>query len=283
MNRPARNEKQPNSESSRIQSKSISLVGARDAGTSRLRINDDSYHSETLRPIVCLAFTVPLLMFYEIGAIYSDHRAGRSGLDEWLHWLLSNIGIGQLVVLPILTVAILLSWHHRLEDGWKIRPTVLAGMVIESTGLGLILYWAASALFQAFESSQLMETADHLHRLSIMSEGVSENWWANTVAYIGCGVYEELVFRLILLTMVIKIGSHYFDRQHAVQVIGMLATSILFAGLHYNVFNPAGVDFEFQGFAFRFLASMVFCVLFLFRGFGIAVGAHVTYDVLTQL
>jgi hypothetical protein len=30
---------------------------------------------------------------------------------------------------------------------------------------------------------------------------------------------------------------------------------------------------------FRFAAGMLFCVVFLFRGFGIAVGTHALYDV----
>ena len=56
-----------------------------------------------------------------------------------------------------------------------------------------------------------------------------------------------------------------------------------FAVLHYDLINPAGAPLNIYGFLFRFSASVIFCLLFLFRGFGIAVGTHVIYDVMTQL
>jgi hypothetical protein len=62
--------------------------------------------------------------------------------------------------------------------------------------------------------------------------------------------------------------------------IGM--TSLLFAAAHYDWLNPAAAAFEWPGFMVRFLASVFFALVFLFRGFGIAVGTHVAYDVLTH-
>jgi membrane protease YdiL (CAAX protease family) len=108
-------------------------------------------------------------------------------------------------------------------------------------------------------------------------------WWATLVGLVGSGIYEELVFRIILLVPIVYwTGRLIVDRRFAT-VLGVILISLLFAALHYNVFNPAGSQFELSSFVFRFVASVVFCILFLFRGFGIAVGAHVAYDVLTQI
>ena len=234
------------------------------------------YQLETRRPIVCLAFVVPLLMFYETAVIFTDQQGARSGLDEWLHLLLNSIGIGQLVILPLVTIAILLAWHHRLNDCWRISPIVLLGMVAESVGLGLILFFGAHAIDQA----QDIET---VQRLAIECHNLNAGMWAKTIAYIGTGVYEELVFRLILLSALIELGRRTLGSIHAVQVASILITSLLFALLHYDFCNPAGPAFDVNGFVFRFLASLIFCVLFLFRGFGVAVGTHAIYDVLTQI
>ena len=71
--------------------------------------------------------------------------------------------------------------------------------------------------------------------------------------------------------------------RHLGTLCGILVVSVLFAAVHYNILNPAGAEFELSSFLFRLAASIVFCVLFLFRGFGIAVGTHVAFDLLTQI
>ena len=65
--------------------------------------------------------------------------------------------------------------------------------------------------------------------------------------------------------------------------LAVLVCSTVFALLHYDVINPAGTPFDWPSFFIRFLASVFFCVVFLTRGFGVAVGTHAAYDVLTQI
>lgn len=231
------------------------------------------YYDETRRPIVCLAFVFPLLIFYEIGSILLGHESFRSGIDQWLHQALHQLGFGQLVILPLVAMAVMIVWHHRDQDHWRIRGSVLAGMLTEAIGLGLILFCAASAISMlAFGPAVAVET--------LVS---TTQWWATVVGLVGSGIYEELVFRIILLVPVIYCASRLIADRRWATVAGVILISLLFAAVHYNMFNPAGSQFELSSFAFRFVASIVFCVLFLFRGFAIAVGAHVAYDVFTQV
>ena len=264
----------------------------------------ETYSTESRRPIVCLLFVLPLVIFYEIGSIFLGRESLRSGIDQWIHQILSQLGIGQLVVLPILTIGLMVYWHHRINDHWKINPRCILGMLGEAIGLGLILFWAASA-------TDLLghESANIGARFG--SEIASGSALLSTiVAHVGSGIYEEVIFRVLLLVPIIHwIGSllgapkngeifgktmpHIVPQESAkartdskwkiATVIGIVLVSLLFAAVHYNFFNPAGNQFELSSFVFRFAASIVFCVLFLFRGFGIAVGAHVAYDVLMQL
>jgi hypothetical protein len=241
-------------------------------------LRGNHYQLETKRPIVCLAFILPLLFAYEIGSILLDRRGGKSGIDLWLQWVLDNAGIGQLVILPILTVGILITWHHRINDRWQIRPWVLVGMVIESAGLGFILFFAAKAVGQVAVAGN--------HGSLVLSTGCFKSdwdWWTGTIRYIGCGVYEELLFRLLLLNGMIILGQQFLQLGRIGTPMGIVFSSLVFASLHYQLVNPVGAEFDSVSFAFRIAASTVFCILYLFRGFGIAAGAHVTYDILTQL
>jgi len=239
------------------------------------------YQSETQRPLVCLAFILPLLLFYEIGSIFLSDAGTfsasplRSGVDQWFHQFLQQFGFGQLVLLPLVTVGVILAWHHRVNDHWRIRPVVLMGMLTEAVGLGLILFCAANSLNLLFGGAAPAGQA---------SAGLSVGWWANNVVgCVGSGIYEELIFRVVLLVPAIHWLSRAFKDRKLAVVVGVGLVSLVFASMHYNVFNPAGNQFELSSFMFRFSASIVFCALFLYRGFGIAVGAHVAYDVLTQI
>ncbi len=238
------------------------------------------YHFETQRPLVCLAFVLPLLAFYEIGSIFLGDDATylanalRSGIDQWFHQPLAQLGFGQLVLLPLVTVGVILAWHHRVNDHWRIRPMVLLGMLGEAAGLGLILFCAANSLNLLFGGAAPAAQA---------GLDLSTGWWANAVSYVGSGIYEELIFRIILLVPAIYWLNKVFDAPKLAVSTGVIAVSLIFASMHYSVFNPAGNQFELSSFMFRFGASIIFCALFLCRGFGIAVGTHVAYDVLTQV
>jgi membrane protease YdiL (CAAX protease family) len=57
-----------------------------------------------------------------------------------------------------------------------------------------------------------------------------------------------------------------------------IAAALLFAAAHHV--GDGGEPMVPLRFAFRTLAGLFFTCLYVFRGFGIAVGAHAAYDVL---
>lgn len=229
------------------------------------------YEQESKRPITCLAFVLPLLMCYEIGLLIFGNEAVRTGVDHWLHAGMSLFGMGQVVVLPLITIAVLIAGHHHKEDHWRVKPSVLFGMLIETTGLGLILFWAANAIVSAAGGNT-----------GVMTNTTTNSAWPVLVAYVGSGIYEELIFRVLLLVPVMIWARNIIHQKQVATIVAVIVVSLFFAVAHYNLINPSGNEFELSSFLFRFFASIVFCVLFLFRGFGIAVGAHVAYDLWTQ-
>jgi membrane protease YdiL (CAAX protease family) len=55
-------------------------------------------------------------------------------------------------------------------------------------------------------------------------------------------------------------------------------SALLFSTAHH--IGPVGEPFHGYVFVFRTLAGVFFAVVYQYRGFGIAVGAHAFYDIL---
>ena len=89
------------------------------------------YWRQSRRPLVSLAFVLPLLLIYEAGVILLGTTAVRNGADVWLRQMLDVFGFGQYFLLPALTIGLLLAWHHVSCDRWQLAPWVLYVMFAE--------------------------------------------------------------------------------------------------------------------------------------------------------
>ena len=63
--------------------------------------------------------------------------------------------------------------------------------------------------------------------------------------------------------------------------VAVLTTSLAFSLAHYV--GPAAEAFDLFTFTFRTIAGAFFAVLFVTRGFGVAVGTHAAYDLLVGI
>lgn len=216
-----------------------------------------------------------------MGVIFSGNEAIRNGVDVGLKWLLGAMGIGHLLLLPILTVVLLMIMHHARNDRFGFHPSTLTGMMLESIGLGLILLFAAKGhhlWFRQFSNDLFLLIPGTLD-----SGDAGMTSWERVVSFCGAGLYEELVFRLVLLSGLV-LGLRRLGVRHLhAAIASVVLTSLLFAAAHYDLINPAGSAFELPTFAVRMLASLFFCIVYLLRGFGIAVGTHIAYDICAQV
>ena len=101
---------------------------------------------------------------------------------------------------------------------------------------------------------------------------------ARVIGFCGAGLYEEVLFRLLLLPAVAFVLERLGASASAAAAWAILLTSGLFSLAHYV--GPLGDTFDLYGFVFRALAGGFFAVLFLARGFGIVAGTHAAYDIL---
>ncbi len=236
------------------------------------------YWQQSRRPLTCLAFIAPLLVLYEAGVIWLGAQAMRNGADVWLRQLLDLLGFGQYFLLPVLTIGILLGWHHTTGQPWRVVPGVLYAMFAECLLLALALVVIAR-LQGSLLSMFLPAQCDWPVSASILSGAL--HGAGKLVAFFGAGIYEEVLFRLTLLPLAawgLKLAG-CTPRQALVGAV--LITSVLFSAAHY--IGPHGQPLELSTFLFRFVAGAFFAVLFVYRGFGIAAGSHAFYDILVGL
>jgi membrane protease YdiL (CAAX protease family) len=246
------------------------------------------YWSRPRHPWSCVLFVVPLLAIYEVGL----HFLGplpvatlRNGADVWLRSGLAAAGIAPAYGSPVLLVLILLAWTLFYREPRPDDPiSVWIGMTVESVVLAGVLYGASQALWPFLDSvSGALEGRNAtVPALSFASEGrVPDPRVASLVRYLGAGIYEETLFRLLLLSALLAAFNLGELPRRWGLALAALASALLFAGAH-NL-GPNGETFQGSLFLFRTLAGLFFAWVYCVRGFGIAVGAHAGYDALCML
>jgi hypothetical protein len=223
----------------------------------------ENYWVQSRRPVVSLVFILPFMVIYEMGVVLGGVK---NGADAWIRQFFDLLGFSQHLVLPLFTICLLLAWHYLTHEPWRFSLGVLSPMAAECLLLAICLQVGL-----VFQRSLLLTVA------AAAEPGII----AKMVGYLGAGIYEELLFRLILFSAVLWIIRRFWPKQIPSMVLAMLVSSLIFATAHYV--GPAGDTFQGFSFLFRFVAGVFFAILFVYRGFGIAAGAHATYDILAGL
>ncbi len=232
----------------------------------------ESYFAQSRRPLAALAFVTPLVVLYELGtwALHLD-PSGRSETRivafSWVRGAFEVLGATGAFVAPAATIALLLGWHLFSRQPTRLRPSVPLAMVAESVLLAiplLILAVAVAAVAQ---------------RLMPLAAGDLERVGGLAILGIGAGVYEELVFRLIGMTLLHSLlRSVCGVSQRGALATALIVTSLAFALYHH--LPVGGEPLAWPAVVFRTLAGLWLGLVFAARGFGIAAGSHAAYDVL---
>lgn len=212
----------------------------------------------------------PLILAYEVSMAltYAALPIQRRDLAaaQLLHWFFSLFGASWAYLPGALLVIVLIAWHVKLRLPWKIRGQALIGMAGESLLLAIPLIGLNWFLARVGEGNMLQA-------------GVP---WENLLLSIGAGIYEELVFRLIVIQFLIFVFNDVLRLKQSVGVaLAVILSSLFFAVSHHG---PIGSDPWNAGrFAFRAAAGAYLAAVYVLRGFGLAVGTHVVYDVIAFL
>lgn len=229
-----------------------------------------SYWSDTHTPLYSFIFTIPLFIIYEIGILSisaSSMPLLRNGADVLMRQILGIFGIyGMYGFSGSFLVGFLVTF---LRQKNKLKSTEIRGEYLLKM-LGESLLW--SVLLWAFLST--------LPTL-LMSNG-KVFLFQQIVLAVGAGIYEEFVFRVILITILAKILKLIFQWNNSAQKTG----AVIIAAIMFSLFHFLG-DFgdppDLRLFIIRFSAGLFLGVIYIFRGFGIAAYTHSIYDLLIMV
>lgn len=260
----------------RLRSRCVPNSASRSQLDKSLAAGEWNYWRESSLPCVAILFLLPLIAAYELAAssVPADFR---NPADVWMRDGLFAIGLRHPLSLPAMLLAGLAIWQWLGRHPLRCRATTCLGIVAESLAVAAVLIIVGQAVCLS------------------TSSGAAHSVWGATASFVGTGVYEEVLFRLLLLPATFGLLRLCRVPVKTSWGLAIAANAILFATAHYltpgtDAFTLSGLNDAVSGVAndpsqwfgwlFRCAAGVAFCVLFIHRGLAVAVGSHVCYDLL---
>ncbi len=243
-----------------------------------LPIGQRGYFGLSSEPLHILVFLLPIIVFYELGTmgIIGTGISSKLEAQELLVRFFDLFGVLGLHLPAIVLVLILLVQQILSRASWKIVPIVPLAMIAESAFLTFPLIILAIILEPQTQSAVMMLAAS----VSDTNAITPDNFWEGLYLATGAGLYEEMLFRLVLITMLHFVITDVLNfKDKTGKIAAVIISAIAFAWLHDAVYaTSTGLNLRLA--VFYILAGGYFGALFLMRGFGIAVGVHLMYDLL---
>jgi drug/metabolite transporter (DMT)-like permease len=234
-----------------------------------------AYWQAAREPRYSLLFALPLLLLYEgLSFLLSGSAmAGvRNGADVLLKTLFVTVGGGRglaLFSLILVGAGAWLVWRDRKRNAGPLRRGYFGVMLAESVVYAMLLGTVVSTLTSILLAPPLSAVqGGQPVRLALP---------AQMVLSLGAGLYEELVFRVLLVSVLIWLGRTLGWRRWVAVSVAVVGSAVIFSGFHYV--GPLGDTFALGSFTFRAIAGLVLSGLYVARGFGITAWSHALYDV----
>ncbi len=225
------------------------------------------YWNNTRSPLYSFLFTVPLFIIYEIGILLSSSKdmiSMRNGADALMRQILSTLGMNGFYWMGgvfFIGFIIVYLFQKQYWNDIEIIGEHLLLMMLESFMWSIALYYFMSNVY-----------------VLLMSPSGSMMIQQVTLA-VGAGIYEEFLFRVILITGISSILAFIFQWNIKLRNwIAMILAAGIFSAFHF--IGEFGDYFSFNIFMIRFFAGIILGVLYFLRGFGITAWAHSIYDLI---
>ena len=231
----------------------------------RPRRGDASWTDCIHRPWVILISLLPLLAIDALGiarvAGSPDTLARRQ-----LHGLLGFFDVPPTLAMAstiCIIGAILLIWHLLQRDPWRLRPLAPPGIALEGVA------WAIPLLILSYLFSTATLAA------STTNEGIAALPMVDRMLVsIAAGLDEELIFRMAGIALLHTVLVNIIGLKQATgTMLAIAGTAVLFSWYHDPDLS------NMPQLVFTLLAGIYLGVVYVLRGFGVVVWAHVLYDV----
>jgi len=231
-----------------------------------------------MRPLHMLAFLAPLVVLYELGSIryLTTSEAGERQTilaERLLGEFFELFGAVGLMLPGAALLTVLLIWHVLLGDRWRIRPGVLGGMALESFAWTMPLLVLAAVHSGAAERVAAAAAPDPAAGLA------SLEWQARLTIAIGAGLYEEMLFRLVLIALLHTVFADLLRFGQGIAAALAVAGAAVAFGLYHDTTLPTGGT-DWPKLLFLTAAGGYLGAVYILRGFGIVAGTHAVYDIM---
>ena len=212
--------------------------------------------------------SLPLLLGYEILLFMSqpsNEQMVRISVDVWMQSFIRLMGVNATaVILLLVAIAGIFILYREREKFAHLRPVFFVYIIVESLVYAMVIGAATSTItaeLTMFVSSGI-DQLSYLQKLSLS---------------LGAGLYEELFFRVILVSAAIYILKKFFRQKWLVNTLAILSAAVLFSLAHFT--GSMGDPFTLDAFVFRLLFGIALNIIYIWRGFSVAAWTHALYDI----
>ncbi len=229
-----------------------------------------TYFRNTNTLLYSYLISLPLLLMYEILILVSQPDSSqmvRISVDIWIKSLFSLVGhdVLSITLIFVALLGIYILYHER-EKLNTLHFSYFLTMLIEAAVyaylLALLISQTLETLLQAIQVSPI-ESLTTLQQLALS---------------LGAGLYEELFFRVILVSLLIFLFKFIFNKKWLTIAAAVILAAVIFSAVHY--IGSLGDPFTIGSFLFRFLFGLALNAIYIWRGFGMAAWTHALYDVM---
>ncbi len=223
-----------------------------------------------------LVFILPLVVLYQIGIVQSGSE-WRNLAEVWMSGPLVLLGVPATAAVNVLLLCGVVIALWRLRRTGALSLVYSFFMVVESFLYALLLFSSVSIV-----AHMLDETVRGMLSVVAFREAFDGLPAQQLLLGIGAGVYEELLFRVLMIGGGALILKKVFRCGPFFSLTCMLViSSVVFSAAHHV--GGAGEPFSSYVFIFRALCGIVLGIIYIARGPGIPVMTHALYNVMVIL
>lgn len=229
-----------------------------------------SYLQNTHNLLYSFLLSLPLFLIYEALILISQPEGDqiiRISVDVWIKTLFAYLGVNVLsFTLLIVAIAGLFILYKERERLKSLKFAYFPMLLLEATVYAIVV---------AAVSSTLVSSVVNI----INSDPISTLSTTQKIALsLGAGLYEELFFRVLLVSLFTLLFTKFFGKKWAGVTASIVLAAMLFSAVHYM--GSMGDAFSLSSFLFRFVFGLLLNAIYVWRGFGMAAWTHAVYDIL---
>ena len=229
-----------------------------------------SYLLKSRTSFYSFLFTLPLFFLYEVNILFlswDDILVVRNGADFLMRNILESFdiyglyGLGLVFFLGLLVTYI---FFIKVDQQQEVNVNFLFIMLAES------MLWSVVLYFLLFKF------------MVLLMNPVGKTILQQVTLAIGAGIYEEFLFRVLLIAGLSGIlGFVFMWGKTFKNIIAVVLSGGIFSAFHFM--GEYGDFFSMELFLIRFFAGLILGVLYMYRGFGITAYTHSIYDLIVLI